>query len=133
MKAVLTISNSGLWRSSIDMGSIDNDSFGEEFWNSLTKDQQLDAFCAVVRRIYQAELIDQGTYRWCLYDVFNFGPEAYLPAQVAGYLAIHNHIFDSNHDQRLLEAFCKKQGIAISVDQIKYFLNPIPNSGEQPQ
>ena len=26
----------------------------EQFWNSFTKQQQLDLFCAVVRRIYQA-------------------------------------------------------------------------------
>jgi hypothetical protein len=64
----------------------------EEYWNSLTKEQQLKAFCAVVRRIYKGELVDQGSYRYVLYDVFGFGPEAYTQAQDAGYLDIHNAI-----------------------------------------
>ena len=58
----------------------------EEYWNSLTKEQQLDAFCAVVRRICQGELDDKGTYRYVLYDIFKFGPESYGSAQMAGYL-----------------------------------------------
>jgi len=64
----------------------------EQYWNSLTKEQQLMAFCAVVRRVFKGEVEDEGTYRYVLYDVFGFGPESYLPAQVAGYLTIHNLI-----------------------------------------
>ena len=67
----------------------------EDYWNSLTKDQQLKVFCAVSRRIYKGEIEDRGTYRYVLYDMFHFGPEAYAQAQLSGYLAIHNAIFDS--------------------------------------
>jgi hypothetical protein len=73
------------------MNQVEQDS--EAYWNSLTKDQQLQVFCAVSRRIFKGELEDKGSYRWVLYDVFGFGPEAYAPAQLAGYLAIHNAIF----------------------------------------
>lgn len=62
----------------------------ETFWTSLTHDQQLQAFCAVVRRIYQGEVVDKGSYRHVLYTTFNFGQEAYALAQYAGYLTIHN-------------------------------------------
>jgi len=62
----------------------------EAYWNSLSKEEQLKAFCAVSRRIYQGELVERGTYRYVLYDVFGFGPEAYAPAQMANYLEIHN-------------------------------------------
>ncbi len=65
----------------------------EQFWNSLSKEDQLKAFCTVVRRIYQAEIVDQGSYRHALYGVFGFGPEAYGQAQMAGYLSIHNLIY----------------------------------------
>lgn len=75
----------------------------EDFWNSLNKEQQLDVFCAVVRRIYQGEIIDQGTYRHVLYSVFGFGPEAYAPAQIAGYLTIHNSICDGTSDNKVEE------------------------------
>ena len=66
----------------------------ESYWNNLNKEQRLNAFCAVVRRIYKGEIEKRGTYRYVLYDVFEFGPEAYAPAQMAGYLDIHNLIFD---------------------------------------
>lgn len=65
----------------------------EQYWNSLTKEQQLDAFCAISRRIYRGEIEQQGSYRYVLYQVFGFGPEAYAQAQDAGYLAIHNSIY----------------------------------------
>jgi len=65
----------------------------EQYWNSLTKEQQLDAFCAISRRIYRGEIEQQGSYRYVLYDVFGFGTEAYAQAQLAGYLAIHNSIY----------------------------------------
>lgn len=65
----------------------------EEYWNSLTKEQQLDAFCAISRRIYRGEIAEQGSYRYVLYQVFGFGPESYAQAQDAGYLAIHNSIY----------------------------------------
>lgn len=66
----------------------------EDFWNSLSKEDQLKAFCAISRRIYKGEIEDRGTYRYVLYDVFGFGPEAYAPAQLAGYLTIHNAIYE---------------------------------------
>lgn len=68
----------------------------EHFWESLTKEQQLKVFCAVVRRIYQGEIADKGSYRHVLYDVFGFGPESYVQAQAARYLEIHNSIIVSN-------------------------------------
>jgi hypothetical protein len=64
----------------------------EKYWSSLTPEQQLDAFCCISRRIVDGELTKKGSYRYVLYDVFGWGPESYLPAQVAGYLTIHNAI-----------------------------------------
>lgn len=75
------------------INEIENES--ETYWNSLTKEQQLKAFCAVVRRIHKGDIEDRGTYRYVLYQVFGFGPEAYAPAQLSGYLTIHNALFDS--------------------------------------
>lgn len=65
----------------------------EAYWDSLTKEEQLKAFCAVARRIHEGEVILGGTYRYVLYNVFGFGPEAYAQAQLAGYLDIHNAIY----------------------------------------
>lgn len=65
----------------------------EQFWESLSSEDQLKVFCAVCRRIHEGEIVDNGTYRYVLYDVFGFGPEAYAPAQLAGYMDIHNAIY----------------------------------------
>ena len=91
----------------------------ETYWNSLTKEQQLQAFCAVSRRIYKGELEDRGTYRWVLYDVFGFGPEAYAPAQLAGYLSIHNAIFSADHEHRLLSKFAERLGLDPEAASLK--------------
>jgi hypothetical protein len=64
----------------------------EKFWNSLSKEDQLKAFCAVSRRIFEGEIENSGTYRYILYHVFGFGSESYTQAQMAGYLSIHNLI-----------------------------------------
>jgi hypothetical protein len=60
----------------------------ENFWLSLTKEQQLCCFNAVCRRIYEGELEKKGSYRYILYDIFGFGPEAYARAQMAGFLSL---------------------------------------------
>ena len=65
-----------------------------KFWNGLSKDDQLKAFCSVMRRLYKAEIEQRGSYRYTLYDVFGFGSESYVQAQVSGFLAIHNAIWD---------------------------------------
>lgn len=65
----------------------------EAYWDSLTKEEQLKAFCAVARRIHKGEVELRGSYRYVLYNVFGFGPEAYAQAQLAGYLDIHNAIY----------------------------------------
>lgn len=88
------------------MAEIEQES--EQYWNSLTKEQQLQVFCAVCRRIYKGDIEDGGTYRYVLYNVFEFGPEAYAPAQLAGYLAIHNAIYSETHEQDVLQAFAQK-------------------------
>jgi len=76
-----------------------------EKWNSLSKEDQLDYFCAVVERIHEGDVVQKRSYRGVLYGVFGFGPEAYVHAQCAGYLSIHNMIYDSNEMQDILKKF----------------------------
>lgn len=66
----------------------------EDYYKSLSKEEQLKVFCAVVRRIHKASLEDKGTFRYTLYDVFDFGPDAYWAALEAGYMAIHNGLYN---------------------------------------
>jgi len=94
----------------------------EDYWKSLTVDQQMAAFNCVIRRLYDGEINEQRSYRGVLYDVFGFGPESYARAQMAGFLAIHNaiHTIDEESDQ--LKAFAKYLGLAVSEEQVDEFL-----------
>ena len=66
----------------------------EEWWNGLTEEEREDAFYAVTKRMYKAEVEDRGTYRWALYDVFGFDPGMYGRGMDCGYMALHNIIYD---------------------------------------
>ena len=79
----------------------------DKFWNSLSKDDQLKAFCSVIRRLHKAEIEEHGTYRYTLYNVFGFGAESYVEAQVSGFMAIHNAIWDG---ERLGDLLNKLEG-----------------------
>lgn len=63
------------------------------WWNELTEKERQDAFYAVCKRIYQGDIVDRGTYRYVIYDVFGFGPEMYGAGMDCGYMEIHNSIF----------------------------------------
>lgn len=91
----------------------------EEYWNSLTKEQQLSVFCSVVRRIHEGEIEKRGTYRYVLYNVFNFGPESYVPAQLSGYLDIHNSIFIGSDLHSSLVDFAIKMCNVSEKDAVK--------------
>lgn len=67
----------------------------DEWWNGLAEEEREDAFYAVIKRMYKAEVEDRGTYRWALYDVFGFDMGMYGRGMDCGYLNLHNMIFDS--------------------------------------
>ena len=66
----------------------------DKYWNSLSKEDQLKAFYSVCKRIHKGDVIDRGSYRWVLYDVFEFGPESYIVGMDCGYMSLHNYICD---------------------------------------
>ena len=66
----------------------------DKYWNSLSKEDQLKAFYSVCKRIHKGDVIDRGSYRWVLYDVFEFGPESYVIGMDCGYMSLHNYIYD---------------------------------------
>ena len=64
----------------------------DKFWNNLSEEEKEKAFLAVVKRIYDGEIKDDGSYRYVLYQTFGFDMGMYACAQNAGYLDIHNAI-----------------------------------------
>ena len=88
----------------------------EEKWNALSKEDQLDYFCAIVKRIHQGEVEEGRSYRGILYDTFGFGPESYGIAQMSGYLDLHNLIYAPDYERRLLAKYGEYVAKQLNVD-----------------
>src|SRR6056300_692376 len=64
----------------------------DEWWNGLSKDDQMKAFYSVVKRLVDGELTQKGSYRYVLYEVFGFDSESYMLGMMCGYMELHNSI-----------------------------------------
>lgn len=64
----------------------------DEWWNAMSKEDQMKAFYSVVKRLVDGELEQKGSYRYVLYDVFGFGPESYMLGMMCGFMSLHNSI-----------------------------------------
>ena len=73
----------------------------DEWWNSLPEHEREWAFYSVVKRIYQGEIVDKGTYRYVLYDIFGFDAGMYALGMDCGFMALHNSIIN---DEQFNEA-----------------------------
>lgn len=90
-------------------------------YNGLSHEDRLDIFCAIARRLYQGEIESRCTYRYVLYDILGFNPEAYSRAQDAGFFALHNSIMNDEYDEEMLRAFCKLHQIEDVDKKIEEF------------
>ena len=68
----------------------------EEYWNTLSYEEQLKTFYSVISRVVKGELEDKGSYRHVLYEVFGFGPDAYTIGMKCGFLRLHNSIDETS-------------------------------------
>ena len=68
----------------------------EEYWNALSYEEKLKAFYSVISRVVKGELEDKGSYRHVLYEVFGFGPDAYIVGMDCGFLRLHNSINETS-------------------------------------
>jgi hypothetical protein len=64
------------------------------WWKALSEEDRERAFYAVVKRIFQAEIVEKRSYRGVLYDIFGFDPGMYIMGMDCGYMTIHNSIVD---------------------------------------
>jgi hypothetical protein len=90
----------------------------DEWWKSLSMEEQERAFFSVVKRIYQGEIIDRGSYRYVLYDVFGFGPESYSIGMECGYLELHNAIYTHEEMRALRDRELAAEGIPVEVAKV---------------
>lgn len=68
------------------------DQESKNLWESLDEDSQLMLFYWIVKNITEGELVDNGTYRWILYDKFKFSQAAYTIGINSGFMRLHNAI-----------------------------------------
>ena len=64
----------------------------DDWWNGLSKDDQMKAFYSVMKRIVDGELVQKGSYRYVLYEIFGFDSESYMLGMMCGYMKLHNSI-----------------------------------------
>lgn len=64
----------------------------DEYWNKLSYDDKLKAFHSVCKRIYEGDVVKEGSFRYVLYQVFGFQSDAYLIGMECGYMDLHNYI-----------------------------------------
>lgn len=77
-----------------------------EKFESLPYEERLQMFFHVVKTMYQAEIVDQGSYRHALYGCFGFDTDAYALGMDCGYMALHNAIYaDSTLEESLEKVF----------------------------
>jgi hypothetical protein len=93
----------------------------ENFWNNLSSEEQLWVFCAIARRMSEAYLSENGTpsYRYFLYDVMDWGPEAYASAQCSGFLDIHNSIFTDGDLTEMVMGINKHLGVELDEEKVR--------------
>lgn len=84
--------NTELIRQAFEGMRVQNENDANEFWDSLSYRDKCNAFHAVVSRIVEGELKKKGSYRYVLYDVFEFDLDMYTRGMDCGYMALHNAI-----------------------------------------
>lgn len=97
----------------------------EEFWDKLSYDDKLKAFYSVVKRIHQAELVDRGSYRWALYDVFKFDTDAYGIGMECGYMELHNSITTTEESSLLADEVARLRAALVEIRDADSNLGPM--------
>jgi hypothetical protein len=68
------------------------DKEAEAHWEALSYADKMMAFYIVTKRIHKGDIIDKGSYRHVLYEVFGFDMDSYIVGMDSGYFDIHNSI-----------------------------------------
>ena len=103
----------------------------DEWWDSLSEDERKKAFFSVCSRIYESEIVDRGSYKFALYDKFNFTPGdgSFGLGIECGFKALHDQLADvigqdGTSDVETIELVDRpnKDFIVKEVDQLKQSL-----------
>jgi hypothetical protein len=88
----------------------------DAWWNGLTEQEREDAFYAVVKRIYQGDVVENGSYRYVLYEVFGFDASMYVRGMDCGYMALHNSI-KTDAEEQIVNEYYESRNRAIAASK----------------
>lgn len=77
----------------------------DAWWSRLSTKEREDAFYAVVKRIHGGEIVENGSYRYILYDIFDFDASMYMRGMDCGFMALHNAIKTDAEEQIIHEYY----------------------------
>jgi hypothetical protein len=75
---------------------ISYDNEAEEYWERISYEDKLKAFYCVCKRVHKGDVVEKGSYRYVLYEVFGFNFDAYVVGMNCGYMDIHNSIYSKD-------------------------------------
>jgi hypothetical protein len=82
----------------------------DDYWENLSYEDKLKSFYSVVKRIHKGEIIDRGSYRYVLYDVFGFDMDAYSIGMDCNYMELHNSIMNEEEYEEYHKKLRNKDG-----------------------
>lgn len=88
--------NSEEYLSFLDKLDIALDKYANEskhLFESLPYEEKLKIFFHITKTIYNAELVENCTYRTVLYDKFGFDTDSYTIGMDSGFMYIHNSLY----------------------------------------
>ena len=88
-------------RSALKKNREDKEKEYASWWEGLTEDEREKAFFSVTKLIHKAEIKDEGSYRYAMYDVFGFSSSMYETGMHSGYFDIHNLIHTGLEQQAM--------------------------------
>jgi hypothetical protein len=92
------------------------------YFSGLEPEEQLMAFCAIVEKLCEGELEQGRSYRGILYENFGWGPEAYAAAQCAGFLGLHNAIYNFEDLEHVFKHTLNELEITIDPTKLSHAL-----------
>lgn len=91
----------------------------DDWWNSLSQEGREHAFYAVVKRLHQGEIVERGSYRYVLYDVFGFDGSMYSRGMSCGYMSLHNSIYTDEEMRKLRDRELAAAGIKVETTTVE--------------
>jgi len=79
-----------------DARKLKYEKLNDAWWDTLSFEEKEHAMYAVSKRIFQGSILEQGSYRHTLYDVFEL-PSSYEKGMDCGLFAIHNAVTESDY------------------------------------